>query len=66
MSLTNNGGVFDERKQIIEDCPFVDPQMLSGTFYTGNYDVIFLSSLIESVYPIYKKKLENNRAEKNF
>lgn len=46
----------DERKQIIEDCPFVDPQMLSGTFYTGNYDVIFLSSLIESVYPIYKKK----------
>ena len=46
----------DEKKQIIEDCPFVDPQMLSGTFYTGNYDVIFLSSLIESVYPIYKKK----------
>ena len=46
----------DERKQIIEDCPFVDPQMLSGTFYTSDYDVIFLSSLIESVYPIYKKK----------
>lgn len=46
----------DERKQIVEDCPFVDPDMLSGTFYTGNYDVIFLSSLIESVYPIYKKK----------
>ena len=46
----------DERKQIVEDCPFVDPQMLLGTFYTGNYDVIFLSSLIESVYPIYKKK----------
>ena len=46
----------EENKQIAEDCPFVDPAMLSGSFYTGDYDVIFLSSLIESVYPIYRKK----------
>ena len=46
----------DIKREIIEDCAFVDEAMLQGTFFTGNYDVIFLSSLIESVYPIYKKK----------
>ena len=46
----------DNKREIIEDCAFVDEAMLQGTFFTGNYDVIFLSSLIESVYPIYKKK----------
>ena len=46
----------DTKKEIIEDCGFVDEAMFQGTFFTGNYDVIFLSSLIESVYPIYKKK----------
>ena len=46
----------DNKREIIEDCAFVDKEMLQGTFFTGNYDVIFLSSLIESVYPIYKKK----------
>jgi hypothetical protein len=35
--------------------------MLNGTFFTGQYDVIFLSSLIESVYPIYQKKDSNIR-----
>lgn len=43
-------------KEMISDCSFVDPEMLNGTFFTGDYDVIFLSSLIESVYPIYQKK----------
>lgn len=46
----------DDKREITEDCAFVDEAMLQGTFFTGNYDVIFLSSLIESVYPIYKKK----------
>lgn len=46
----------EEKRQIVQDCAFVDPSMLNGTFYTGEYDVIFLSSLIESVYPIYRKK----------
>lgn len=46
----------DEKKQIAEDCVFVDPDMLSGSFYEKQYDVIFLSSLIESVYGVYRKK----------
>ena len=48
-------------RQLISDCPFIDPKMLNGTFFTGQYDVIFLSSLIESVYPIYQKKDSNIR-----
>lgn len=48
-------------KQLICDCPFIDPRMLNGTFFTGQYDIIFLSSLIESVYPIYQKKGSNIR-----
>lgn len=46
----------DINQQIVQDCPFVDPNMLHATFFTGDYDVIFLSSLIESVYPVYQKK----------
>ena len=45
-----------EKKEIVEDCIFVDPDMLSGGFYTKGYDVIFLSTLIESDYYIYQKK----------
>lgn len=46
----------EEKKQIAEDCVFVDPDMLSGTFYDKQYDVIFLSSLIESTYGVYRKR----------
>ena len=46
----------EDNRQIVADCPFVDPDMLHGTFFSGNYDIIFLSSLIESVYPIFKGK----------
>ena len=49
----------DINQQLIDDCSFVDPDMLSGSFFTGDYDVIFLSSLIESAIPIYKKKNTN-------
>ena len=45
-----------EKQQIIDDCVFVDPAMLSGGFFTKGYDVIFLSTLIESTYFIYRKK----------
>jgi FkbH-like protein len=45
-----------EKQEIVQDCQFVDPEMLSGSFFTGQYDVIFLSTLIESSYRIYKKK----------
>lgn len=45
-----------DKQEIINDCAFVDPEMLQGTFFYEKYDVIFLSSLIESVYHIYQKK----------
>lgn len=46
----------EDKQEIINDCAFVDPEMLQGTFFQEQYDVIFLSSLIESVYHIYQKK----------
>lgn len=49
----------DEKRQIVEDCVFVDPAMLDGGFFTKGYDVIFLSTLIESVYYIYQKRGTN-------
>lgn len=45
-----------DKQVIVNDCAFVDPEMLQGTFFKEQYDVIFLSSLIESVYHIYQKK----------
>lgn len=46
----------EDKRQIVDDCIFVDPDMLSGGFFTKGYDVIFLSTLIESRYCIYQKK----------
>lgn len=47
----------DDKRQIVEDCIFVDPVMLTESgFFTKDYDVIFLSTLIESSYYIYQKK----------
>lgn len=46
----------EEKKQIVEDCIFCDPAMLDGGFFTKGYDVIFLSTLIESSYFIYKRR----------
>lgn len=46
----------EDKRQIVEDCIFVDPAMLSGGFFSKGYDVIFLSTLIESSYYIYQKK----------
>ena len=44
-------------KKIEEDCAFIDKYALcNGTFFRGEYDVIVLSSLIESVYHIYQHK----------
>lgn len=45
-----------DKEAIVRDCIFVDPTMLSGTFFTGKYDLIILSTLIESTYQIYRKK----------
>lgn len=45
-----------DKKEIAEDCVFIDPAMLNGGFFTNGYDVIVLSTLIESTYQIYQKK----------
>jgi FkbH-like protein len=45
-----------DKEEIARDCLFVDPSMLSGSFFTKKYDLIVLSTLIESTYQIYRKK----------
>ncbi len=45
-----------DKEEIVRDCLFVDPAMLSGSFFTKHYDLIVLSTLIESTYQIYRKK----------
>ena len=45
-----------DKEEIAKDCLFVDPAMLSGSFFTRHYDLIVLSTLIESTYQIYRKK----------
>lgn len=45
-----------DKNDVAKDCVFVDPDMLRGSFFTKNYDVIFLSTLIESDFLIYHKK----------
>lgn len=45
-----------DKVELERDCIFVDPAMLSGSFFTKRYDVIVLSTLIESSYHIYRKK----------
>lgn len=47
----------ETNKKIEEDCAFIDKDALcNGTFFKREYDVIVLSSLIESVYNIYQNK----------
>lgn len=50
-----------EKEEIVRDCIFVDPAMLSGSFFSKKYDLIVLSTLIESSYQIYQKKGTNLR-----
>lgn len=44
-----------DKKDIIKECIFVDPSMLEGSFFKKRYDIIFLSTLIESSRLIYKR-----------
>lgn len=50
-----------EKRELADDCVFIDPTMLDGGFFTNGYDVIVLSTLIESTYQIYQKKGTNLR-----
>ena len=45
-----------DKREIAEDCIFVDPPMLTGRFFTGNYDLIVLSTSVESYYHIYRNR----------
>ena len=45
-----------EKQELAQDCPFIDPDMFKGSFFSKRYDVIFLSTLIESSYLIYQNK----------
>ena len=54
-----------DNQMLLADCPYIDPAMLHGTFFTGNYDVIFLSSLLESSYNVYRRKGTNVRVVMN-
>ena len=51
----------EQKKEIAAECPFIDIDMLSGNFFNPNYDIIILSTLIESNYGIYKKFNSNVR-----
>ena len=46
----------EQKQEIAKDCMFVDPVMLDGTFFSEEYSVIVLSTLIESNYGIYQKR----------
>ena len=54
-----------DNQMLLADCPYIDPAMLHGTFFTGDYDVIFLSSLLESSYNVYRRKGTNVRVVMN-
>jgi len=54
-----------DNQMLIEECSYIDPAMLKGTFFTGNYDLIFLSSLFESTYNIFRRKGTNVRVVMN-
>lgn len=46
----------EENAQIAKDCMFVDPNMLRGKMFTNEYDIVFLSALVEPACSIYRKK----------
>ena len=47
----------DNEKDILsKECIFVDRKMFNGTTFTSKYDIIFLSTLIEANFGIYRKK----------
>jgi len=48
-----------QKDEIASDCIFVDRNMLDGSFFERKYDIIVLSTLIESNYGIYKKRNSN-------
>lgn len=48
-----------EKREILNECVFVDEKMFDGTIYKKKYEMVFLSSFSESYAGIYKKKNSN-------
>lgn len=46
----------DDKHLILNECSFLDENALNSRFFNGDYDVIFLSTLIEAVRGIYHRK----------
>lgn len=46
----------EQKREIAEDCIFVDPPMLTGRFFSGGYDLIVLSTSFESYYQTYRNR----------
>lgn len=46
----------EQKRGIIKDCIFVDPPMLKGRFFSGDYDLIVLSTSFESYYQTYRNR----------
>ena len=46
----------EQRREIERDCVFVDPAMLHGKFFSGQYSLIVLSTSFESYYQIYRNR----------
>ena len=47
-----------QKQELLEDCHFVDPPMLDGKFFSGEYDWIVLSTFLESDFGVYHKKTD--------
>lgn len=47
----------EQKQEIAKGCIFVDPPMLTGRFFSGNYDLIVLSTSFESYYQTYRNKI---------
>ncbi len=46
----------EQKREIARDCVFVDPPMLTGRFFSGDYDLIILSTSFESYYQTYRNR----------
>ena len=45
----------EEKREMLEDCAFVDDAMLEGKFFSGEYEWIVLSTFLESDFGVYHK-----------
>lgn len=45
-----------DKRLILDECDFLDTKALESQFFTGDYDVIFLSTIIEATRGIYHRK----------